>query len=85
MYPEFIAIYVGLGVIAALLIVVIGFLIALMKKVSGGNYYVDKSVNTAANNKSQPTSGGVVFCMNCSNQFPANQNSCPQCGTARNN
>lgn len=88
MYPEFIAIYVGLGVLAAMLLAVIVMLIMLMKKFSGQSSYKSvpikaAPVNVMQNHPIQQSGAGVVFCKSCQNQFAANANSCPHCGTIR--
>lgn len=87
MYIEFIIIYIGIAVIIGLLI----FDIILTMK----NKAKDKSVTASKNfSQVQPkdayktteinSNTGTAFCKNCYNQFSANQNVCPYCGTPRN-
>ena len=73
MYPEFIAIYIGLAVVLILLIVNLIFTIRLMNKFKG-------SRNVSLN---MNQSMGVVFCKKCATEFDANLRVCPNCGTTR--
>jgi len=88
MYPEFIAIYVGLGILAAMLTAVIIMLVLLMKKFSGQSGYKaaptkNMSNKTVQNQQVQPSGAGIVFCKSCQGQFAANASNCPHCGTVR--
>ena len=94
MYPEFIAIYIGLGVIALLLIVAIILLIILLKKQGSSrpkNYYAQQpqygrpQQGLAPGRQAQGggSSGGMAFCRNCGAQFDASLRVCPRCGTPR--
>ncbi len=71
MYPEFIAIYIGLGVLAALLLVVIILLAVVLVKLRSRG----KSTTYGNNN--------LVVCRNCSAQFNSAIRCCPNCGTVR--
>ena len=76
MYPEFIAIYVGLGVLAVLLFTVIGLLIAVLKKLSfilGGGKR--KITNSTMKNET-----GNAFCIYCGTKFDSSYRICPKCG-----
>jgi len=79
MYPEFIAIYVGLGILAIMMVAVLVLLIILLRQEKGT---ITKSKSNVSNNGNQ-TSGTVVFCKNCATQFDASQHTCPKCGTPR--
>ncbi len=81
MYPEFIAIYVGLGVLAAILIAVLVLVIVTLKKVSG--LTGRKSAPAYHGGGMAQPSGNVVFCRNCATQFDARERVCPKCGTPR--
>lgn len=73
MYPEFVAIYVGLGIILIISFVNLVLLINLGKRF--GNVKADfKSVN-------QVTS--VVFCKKCATEFDSTLRVCPNCSTPR--
>jgi len=77
MYPEFIAIYVGLAVIFALLVVVLVLLAVVLAKLGKGR-------SASRSNYTQSTAGGnLAFCKNCATQFNASQRCCPKCGTPR--
>lgn len=82
MYPEFIAIYVALGVLFVMLAAVIVMLIMLLKK--GNDVYIPRnntynpSIQTAA-----AATGNLVFCKRCAAEFDASQRVCPKCGTPR--
>lgn len=73
MYPEFIAIYVGLAIVLIAVIVNIVLTIKVMKKLGGkGNVSV---------NMNQPT--GAVFCKKCAAEYDSRLRVCPNCGTMR--
>lgn len=87
MYPEFVGIYVGLGIVIVLLLALIVLAIVILKKI--GNALV-RPVAAAARPAAgvatavTPTAGGnVVFCRNCSKQFDNSMRFCPHCGTNR--
>lgn len=82
MYPEFVAIYIGLGVLALMMIAVIILLIVLLNKSSGTNTYKNEKKMYSLNQQ-QAANGKVVFCRNCATQFDASQHCCPKCGTQR--
>ncbi len=90
MYPEFVPIYIMLGVIALLLIVAIILLIVLLKKQGSNsrprNYYAPQQpqqYGRAPQNQGGQPSGGMAFCRNCGAQFDASHRVCPRCGTPR--
>ena len=90
MYPEFIAIYIGLGVLALLLIVAIILLIVLLKKQGSSrprNYYAPQQPpqygSMPRSQGGQSAAGGMAFCRNCGAQFDAANKVCPRCGTPR--
>lgn len=89
MYPEFIAIYIALGVIALLLIAAIVLLIILLARSSRGgghsvapNQYMGGS-HPVANQYPNSTPNPMVYCKRCGSQFQAAQRICPKCGTPR--
>lgn len=77
MYPEFIAIYIGLAVIFILLAVVLVLQIVVLSKLrkTGGSARVSYGQTAAG--------GNLAFCKNCAAQFNASQRCCPKCGTPR--
>lgn len=82
MYPEFIAIYIGLGVLSILQIGTIILVILLLKKNGGShNEYPAQKNNYTLNNQSK--SSGVALCVNCGTQFDATHKVCPRCGKPR--
>lgn len=85
MYPEFIAIYVGLAVLAALMIVVLVLLIKLTKQ--AGAKPISKPYTSQINNSTTaPTNvatDNIVFCKHCAAEFDSSQKYCPKCGTPR--
>lgn len=86
MYPEFIAIYIGLAILSALMIVVLIFLLKLLKQSEVKQIprpYVPAENQTAAASQTGAAPGGVVFCKRCATEFDASQKVCPRCGTPR--
>lgn len=85
MYPEFIAIYVGLAVLAALMIVVLVLLIKLTKQ--AGAKPISKPYTSQINNSTTApanvATGNIVFCKHCAAEFDSSQRVCPKCGTPR--
>ena len=79
MYPEFIAIYIGLGILALMLAAVIVMQIVLLRREHGTKQLPTKY--PTANNLSN--TGSIVFCKSCATQFDASQKVCPHCGTPR--
>lgn len=73
MYPEFVVIYVGLGIVLLVTVVNLVFTIKVMKKL-GDNRNVSVNMN-------QPT--GAVFCKKCATEFDSRLRVCPNCGTTR--
>ena len=92
MYPEFIAIYIGLAILAVLQIVGLVFLRKLLKQSEGGTQmprsyaapqtstFNQGSVTTTVPNMAP---GAVVFCKHCAAEFDASLRACPKCGTPR--
>lgn len=95
MYPEFIAIYVMLVIVIAMLGTVIFLLIRFLKNgISNSNdtYIPNQQVNDQyyvqqyqdSYQEQYPQQGGsVVFCKQCATQFDSSQAYCPNCGTRR--
>lgn len=96
MYPEFIAIYVMLGIVIALLGTVLFFLLKLLKNgtsINTNNSYVPVQQSNeqyygqqyqVSYQEPYPQQGGsVVFCKQCATQFDSSQAYCPNCGTRR--
>lgn len=79
MYPEFIAIYVGLAIVIILLVVILIFVIKTKNNLP--DYTSKKNYLNASN--SSASSGKVAFCKNCATQFDAAAHVCPNCGTPR--
>ncbi len=84
MYPEFVAIYVGLGVLALLLIAALVLLILVLRKLNKVNAN-QRTFNPAPKNAGASYGGGmgVVFCANCGTQYDGATRICPKCGTLR--
>ncbi len=81
MYPEFVAIYIGLGVLFVMLLVVLILLIVLLKKV-GKNSGARNGRYSGASYQ-PPQQSGTAFCRRCGTKFDSSMNACPQCGTQR--
>lgn len=82
MYPEFIAIYIGLIIAIGLLVAILVLMLKNRDNSTGkpvGNY-VPKQKNYEVN---VSQSGSIVFCKNCAAEFDASQKFCPKCGTPR--
>lgn len=75
MYPEFIAIYIGLAVALVLLTVVLILQIAILRGGGGRSSGPKRSANAAK--------GSVVFCKACATRFSSSERVCPKCGTPR--
>lgn len=82
MYPEFIPIYIGIGVIIILNIIILILVIVGNKKRSDYSMITGNNFQPDYNREIQPT-GGVVFCKNCATQFDSSQSICPKCGLPR--
>lgn len=83
MYPEFIAIYIGLTVLAGLAIAILILLIRLLKG-NDTNHSNTKYINTNSNvNPTIKTNDNMAFCKKCATQFNASERFCPNCGTPR--
>ena len=84
MYIEFIIIYIGMGVIAALLLVAIALLILVLKKLrSNGHVGVNSSIGFQQSPQRAQPMPGIAFCVGCGTQFDAAHKVCPKCGRPR--
>ena len=83
MYPEFIAIYIGLGVLAVLQIITIILVLLTRKKLRRGAEHTAVTNRSTSARPSIPESRGVAFCTNCGAQFSAKIDVCPICGKPR--
>ncbi len=96
MYPEFIAIYVMLVIVIALLGAVLFLLFKLMKngisnsgthyvptQQTNDQYYAQQQYPQYQEPQYQQQGGSVVFCKQCATQFDSSLGYCPQCGTRR--
>ena len=81
-YPEFIAIYVGIGILVVLQILTIILVIIMGKKSRRRNNQNTMDEVFSAGNGHRPTKG-IAFCTNCGTQFDAALKVCPKCGRAR--
>lgn len=83
MYPEFIAIYVGLAILLVLNIVTLVFVIGI-KRNGGSTTRISGGYNRPVNNFNAPnSSASTAFCKKCANQIDASERVCPHCGTPR--
>ena len=84
MYPEFIGIFVGLGILVCIMISVLILLIIILKEVKAhkntANYTNIKADSLKTN---VPNNVGIVYCKNCMNPYAADKNVCPNCQTPR--
>jgi hypothetical protein len=81
MYPEFVPIYVMLGVAIALLAALIVLAVLILKKLNNRPSTPARGgVRPAAAGQS---AGGAVFCRSCGKQFDGAMRFCPHCGTNR--
>lgn len=91
MYPEFIAIYVGLIILIVLAVLILLKLRKLSDQSDNGVSYNAQSTYDMPNAYNAPNQyqsnmnmqGQVVFCRNCATQYDANSPYCPACGTPR--
>lgn len=95
MYPEFIAIYVMLVIVIAMLGAVLFLLIRFLKSgTSNSNdtyipnqqanvQYYDQQYQDPYQEQYPQQGGSVVFCKQCATQFDSSQSYCPNCGTRR--
>ena len=79
MYPEFIAIYVGLLVVIGLLVTILILMLKNDNSRPTANFTA-KQNNFETNASS---SGSIVFCKKCAAEFDSTQKCCPKCGTPR--
>lgn len=80
MYPEFIAIYIGLGVLAVLQIITVILVLALGRKLRRGIGRVSAPSRDPDAMRVPAERSGVAFCTNCGAQFSAKVDVCPVCG-----
>lgn len=84
MYTEFKIIYVGLGILAVLLLAVIVLLIILLKKLNTSGQTYSKTTDRPSQSYAPRTAvSGIVFCPGCGTQFDAKHTVCPKCGKPR--
>lgn len=88
MYPEFIAIYIGIVVIIALGVAILILLIKLLK--NGNDFPMPKQnavptirMEPKPSDPSNQKNGNMAFCKKCATQFSASERFCPKCGTPR--
>lgn len=77
MYPEFLVIYIGLGVVILLLAAVLVLLIKLLRSGSAVPRQVTYQPPAAAAGER------VAFCKVCAAELSPTQRFCPKCGTRR--
>lgn len=81
MYPEFIAIYIGLLIIIGLLVTI---LVLILKKQNDNNRPTANFTARQNNFETNASAGGnIVFCKKCAAEFDSTQKCCPKCGTPR--
>ena len=90
MYPEFLVIYIGLGVVILLLAAVLVLLIKLLRSGRAVPRQVTYQPPAAAAVPARPaaapeTAAGerVAFCKVCAAELSPTQRFCPKCGTRR--
>lgn len=76
MYPEYIGIYICLGIIITMQAVII----VMIKKVISNLYNNVKSIDKFIENKGR---SGYVLCTKCEQMYSADKKICPYCGTKR--
>ena len=81
MDPEFVPIYVMLGVAIALLAALIVLAVLILKKL--GNRPSAPVRGGARGAAPVNQAGGAVFCRGCGKQFDGSMRFCPHCGTNR--
>ena len=81
MYPEFIAIYIGLLIIIGMLVTI---LVLILKKQNDNSRPTANFTARQKNVETNASSGGsIVFCKKCAAEFDSTQKCCPKCGTPR--
>ena len=83
MYPEFIAIYIGLGMLLILQITTIILTVLLYKKSKKAQESNQDEAEDPYLYDQKPQYSGVVFCINCGAQYDAAHKVCPKCGKPR--
>lgn len=95
MYPEFIAIYVGIIVLIVLAVLILLKLKKLSDQLDNdvtytaqGGYDMSNAYNAQNQYQNQYQTnanmqGQVVYCRNCATQYDASSPYCPACGTPR--
>ncbi len=90
MYPEFLVIYIGLGVVILLLAAVLVLLIELPRSGSAVPRQVTYQPPAAAAVPARPAAASaaaagerVAFCKVCAAELSPTQRFCPKCGTRR--
>ena len=79
MYPEFLVIYIGLGVVILLLAAVLVLLIKLLRSGSA----VPRQVTYQPPAAEAAAGERVAFCKVCAAELSPTQRFCPKCGTRR--
>ncbi len=77
--------YVGIGVMAAVLIACLVLLIILMVKVNSIQNSMTNTINASNTHNQLSVSSGVgcVFCPSCGNPYDASKKECPNCGAKK--
>ncbi len=90
MYPEFLVIYIGLGVVILLLAAVLVLLIKLLRSGSAVPRQVTYQPPAASTVPARPAAAAeaaagerVAFCKVCAAELSPTQRFCPKCGTRR--
>ena len=84
MYPEFIGIFVGLGVLVCIMIIILILLIIILKDVKSPKITPDyTNIKVESLKTNVPNNVGIVYCKNCMNPYAADKNVCPNCQTPR--
>ena len=94
MYPEFLVIYIGLGVVNVLLAAVLVLLIKLLRSGSAVPRQVTYQPPAASTVPARPAAAPaaaaeaaagerVAFCKVCAAELSPTQRFCPKCGTRR--
>lgn len=92
MYPEFIAIYIGLVVLILCAIFIIVLQIKILRNADTPKYFSGFGAAAEAQSQEKPKAeasvgynnvANVVFCRNCAAKFEASKRNCPKCGMPR--
>ena len=83
MYPEFVAIYIGLGIVALLQLATAALLLILFKEIKNRPGGAQPQIFNQQPGAGSPKNSGVAFCVGCGAQFDAALRVCPKCGRQR--